>query len=378
MQALSIDQATETLFDSDPFRKEEAVEEKVFRPKLIPLSPLRITEDEPLDPNYIPPSPPTSRPASTSTITPSHAISSLGLSPFRRGIKRLRTLTKAKSILPARRASSEPRKPVSTGPTGRTPRTHVLPELSFDRAPLLDVTPFERALNSAAPVLLSERRETTLAPKSLPAARVSPEDSRPTFSLIKWQCVDPKTLTPSPYAPTTSDISPAETPLLVPSPSWLSRNTIGIDPHRRFLHPPSPLIEVTPPSPESPAPLPILPRSLLPVPSVPVSPRIEVSIPPDNATAVLTRSATQTPHDNSVTFYSSPAQRPRPRLTIPGPHTPLLSKLTPTALRQSFAENRTSLRTLLTAASYAFGDQRDGPLVAGIGQDSPTQVRLAL
>ncbi|GJE99656.1 hypothetical protein PsYK624_159270 [Phanerochaete sordida] len=365
VHALSIDQVTDTLFDSDPFRKEEAVEEKVFRPKLVPISPLRVIQDELADPNHIPPSPPTSRPASTSTITPSHAISSIGLNPFRRSIKRLRTLTRSKSILPARRASSEPRKPVSAGHTGPTPRPHVLPELAFDHTPfLLDVTKFERAPNSAAPDLLSERHEAAApAPRSQPAARTSPEDSRPSFALIKWERVDPKTLTPSPYAPTATDISPAETPLLVPStPSWLSRNTIGIDPHRRFLHPPSPLIEVTPPSPESPAPLPILPRSLLPVPSHPASPRIEV-LPPD---------------DSSVTLYSPSVQRPRPRLTIPGPHTPLLSKLTPTALRQTFSDNRASIRSFLTAASIAFGDQKDSPLVASVAQDSPTQARFFL
>lgn len=344
VQALSINQVTDTLFDSDPFRKEEAVEEKVFRPKLIPISPLRITHEEPVDPNRIPPSPPFSRPPSPSTITPSHAVSS------------------AKSILPARRAFSEPRKPVSSEPIASTPPPHVLPELSFDTAPLLDVIPFERVLDSAAPDILSERHEAESVPKLQSTARTSPEDSRPIFPLIKWECVDPKTLTPSPYAPTTSDISPAETPLLVPSPSWLSRNTLGIDPHRRFLHPSSPLIEVTPPSPESPAPLPILPRSLLPVPSFPASPRIE-ALPPDDA---------------SVTLFSSPAHRPRPKLTIPGPHTPLLSRLTPTALRSSFAENRASIRSFLTAASIAFGDQKDSPLVASVAQDSPTQARFFL
>lgn len=280
IQAVSvIKQPSDTFDSSDPFRKEHPAEKSNYRPKLIPVSPLRVVQDAPVDPNLIPPSPPGTRPSSPSTITPSLAVSSTGLNPIRKGLQRLKTLTRARSILPPRRVASDPGRIPAAQPTSSTPQPHFLPELSFDTTPFLDFSPFERV--SDYPATGAERHETQ--PVSLPpVSPTSPEGSRLTFPLIKWERVDPKTLTPSPYAPPTTDISPYETPLLVPSPSWLSRNTVGIEP--RLVHNSNPLIEVTPPSPSSPAPLPILPRSLLPVPSrhsvppSPVTPRIEVSL----------------------------------------------------------------------------------------------------
>ena len=394
VQAVSfLNHPSDTFDSSDPFRKEDPTSETTYHhPKLVPVSPLRVVYDASSDPNFIPPSPPASRRSSVSTIAPSHAISSAGLNPIRKGLRRLRTLTRTRSLLPTRRAASEPA-PTRLPPreaTSSTPRPHFLPELAFDATPFLDIAaPFERVSESAPSAADTARHETL--PRCLPAAPpTSPEESRPSFPLIKWERVDPNTLAPSPYAPTVSDISPCETPFVVPSPSWLSRNTFGFDLHPKplaNLSASSPLIEVTPPSPTSPAPLPILPRSLLPVPSrpspgpSPVTPRIEVSfVFCVRAGRVLMSDATKlTGSDHtSVTLYSptSPAaRRPQPKLTIPGSLPPLITRLTPTPLRSSFAETRTSIRSFLTYASLALGERRESPLLASV-TDSPSQVSV--
>lgn len=279
----SIGETSFTLHDHDPFRKDESFSESLH-PRFVPVSPIRVSQ-APVDPNCIPPSPPATRAGSPSTITPSLAISSAGNNPFRKGLQRLRTLTRTKSLLPHHKPPVEPTsndQPADSATPTRAP--HFLPEFSFDSEPLLDFTPFE--LLPGTPVD-SARHET------LPPSRSSLEDSRPepSFPLVKWERVDPSTLTPSPYAPTTT-VSPDQTPLLIPSPSWLSRNTIGIDPYG--LQHPCASIQVTPPSP---APLPILPRSLLPVHS-------RYSAPPSPSVEVRRRQLPQ-PHLDSATDSSA-------------------------------------------------------------------------
>ena len=83
---------------------------------------------------------------------------------------------------------------------------------------------------------------------------------------------------------------------------------------------------------------------------------------------------------SSVTLYSPPAsaRRPRPaRLTIPESLSPFINRLTPTTLRTSIADNRASIQTFLSAASIAFSDRKDSPLLANLSaQDSPSPVRM--
>ena len=77
---------------------------------------------------------------------------------------------------------------------------------------------------------------------------------------------------------------------------------------------------------------------------------------------------------SSVTLYSPPVRlRPQPKLTIPSSLPPLATRLTPTQLRSSLTDTRTSLRSFLTYASLALGDRRESPLLASV-TESPSQV----
>lgn len=365
----SIGETSFTLHDNDPFRKDESLSESLH-PRFVPVSPIRVSQ-APVDPNCIPPSPPATRAGSPSTITPSLAISSAGNNPFRKGLQRLRTLTRTKSLLPHHKPPVEPNsndQPADPATPTRPP--HFLPEFSFDSEPLLDLTPFE--LLPGTPVD-SARHET------FSHSRSSPEGSRPetSFPIVKWERVDPSTLTPSPYAPTTT-VSPDQTPLLVPSPSWLSRNTIGIDPYG--LQHTVASVQVTPPSP---APLPILPRSLLPVHSrfsTPLSPSVEVrrrQLPRTHLDSATDPSALlQVPQSDSssLTLYSPGPRRPSGlTLTIPGQAS--VDHLSVPSFRNSFNDNRRSIQSLLTYASLALGDHKDSPLVT-LAQESPAHVSI--
>lgn len=73
-----------------------------------------------------------------------------------------------------------------------------------------------------------------------------------------------------------------------------------------------------------------------------------------------------------MTLYTA-ERRPRPTLTIPSAFPPLINRLTPTQLRHSLADKRSSIRSFLTYASLALGD-KDSPLLTSITQDSPNQV----
>ena len=147
-----------------------------------------------------------------------------------------------------------------------------LPELSFDTTPLELLLSEEYASDPAA--VVHERQDDPLPAQAAPEPRVpslhEPEPHPiPAVPLIKWERVDPKDLTPSPFSAISAEFLPDEVPSTVPSPSWLSRNVRDLE---RQLRGYSLVLDPIPPAaPDSPAPLPILTRSLLPVISRPPS-----------------------------------------------------------------------------------------------------------
>lgn len=234
--------------------------------------------EEILDPNCIVPSPPSTRIASPSTITPSLAVSTVALNPFRRTFERLRsTLTRGRALEPHYNLAPEicqifpadSRQDEACPPHSSRPRLF-LPELSFDSTPLADLIFDEHVLSDA--VAYQDDGILQIPPPAAPPALAdnhigTDTEREQTLQVIKWERVDPNTLSPSPYTVAASDFSPAETPLLIPSPSWLSRNTFNLEASR--LKALSAAQHLTPPSP---APLPLLPRSLRPADSHPSSP----------------------------------------------------------------------------------------------------------
>ncbi len=260
--ARRVDNLTSIFSESDPFRSIRSPEESLHRTELAEA--VHHTQEEVLDPNSILPSPPDTCFATPASITPSLAVSSVGLNPIRRSLKRLKDFTKGNfsvshnppevcQILPSE-STRHPRTP----PQSRNFVWH-LPELSFDTTPLSSLIPQEHEYTPDTSVAEQDHHEI-----SSPALRPSCTQTA-RFPLIKWERVNPNELTPSPYTILGTDLSPAETPLLpIPSPSWLSRNTRDIEFGRTQ---PPPTIQIAPPSP---APLPILPRSLLPVISRPI------------------------------------------------------------------------------------------------------------
>lgn len=269
------------LYDSDPFSAEPVA--CPLRPPAHLATSAPVSQgDDVVDPNTIVPSPPSSCIATPASITPSSAISSAE-TPFRKSLQRIKTFTRHK-LFSSHQPTSDPTEVHRTLPDGPSepestaaaslllspPR---LPELSFDSTPLSSLVPQDQEYAPDPAVSHPERQENLIVPAAsqprFPARGSLPATA---FPLIKWERVDPKDLTPSPYSVLTTDLT-ADVPSLAPSPSWLSRNVRDFEP-QLIVDPP----EDTPPSPE---PLPILPRSLLPVvsrpPSVFDSPAIVVS-----------------------------------------------------------------------------------------------------
>ncbi|KAI0348338.1 hypothetical protein BDW22DRAFT_78512 [Trametopsis cervina] len=269
-QTVSFDEPSSILYDDDPFRNIDAFPQS-SQPKLIPASPLRVVE-EVVDPNSIEPSPPATRISSQSTISPSLAISTSGLGPLRKTIQRLRTLTRARAPTLAGQRDAPGIRQIfpadGEGASASSAAGHAqqfLPELSFDSTPLADLIFEQHVPANAVKYQDGIFQQQDPLPVPPPAAAIRPEAAREqSLQLVKWQRVDPKDLTPSPYSIAATDLSPAETPLIVPSPSWLSRNTFDLEFRRnpQIYH-----LQGLTPAPPSPSPLPIPNRSLLPASS---------------------------------------------------------------------------------------------------------------
>ncbi|KAI0681898.1 hypothetical protein BC835DRAFT_1402448 [Cytidiella melzeri] len=203
-------------FYGDPFQKADAHTESEYYspPKLIPVSPLRVVE-EVLDPNCIAPSPPITRVSSASTLTPSNAVSAVALSPLRKTLQRLKSLRLTR-VVPYHNRAPEVLQmfPGGEGALASTAPAHAqgfLPELSFDSTPLSDLI---SAIHVSADALSYQGESGISQPPLLP---VPPPTAQPeatalreqSLQVVKYQRVDPKDLTPSPYTVAASDISPA-------------------------------------------------------------------------------------------------------------------------------------------------------------------------
>ncbi|KAJ3552894.1 hypothetical protein NM688_g3912 [Phlebia brevispora] len=307
------------LYDSDPFRVEPAF--PVKDPDIKPSSSLLI-EEETVDPNTIVPSPPNSCIATPASLSPSSAISSAG-NPLRKSIRRLKTLTRNRLSTNQRPVSE--RKAIPDGPLGTDASTTAvassvppprLPELSFDSTPLSLLVPIEPAPDTA--VNPTERQENTSSAKPL----ISQDTHLPAsnFPLIKWE----------------------RTPSLVPSPSWLSRNVRDIE----LQYAAQKSLRDQPPSPE---PLPILPRSLLPI----LSRRASLELDPPNRIIVDYCPESQTPPQSFSSTLVSPGH-----LSVPSsPLTPSLHRLS--VFTYSRASDRRSIHSVLTVAFTP--DQENAP-----------------
>lgn len=192
--------------------------------------------------------------------------------PFRKTLGRLKSLTRGKPL----GVRSEPKvcvdHPTSTRSLSSVECTtagfQFLPEISFDSASLSDLifdasehVPAAAAVaQKIVPTAISVVHRPHPQPRPIPPAvpvPYSPTDAHreQNLQLIKWEFVNPTDLNPSPYSVAATDLTPAQTPLFVPSAAWLSRNVIDLEAYKTTQ-----LIT------SSPA-LPILPRSLLPASS---------------------------------------------------------------------------------------------------------------
>lgn len=273
-------------YDNDPFGAESS---NSPTSPTFPPSPSRQRTASIEDPNTIAPSPPISRVPTPASITPSNAVSSIE----RPLLQRLKTVTR-NSIFFASRPKSDFEKALATVPVSSEPVIQVapssassvpldppsLPELAFDTTPLVALLSREYAPDPAA--IVRERQDSHLLPvQAAPeprAASLHEPHPIPAVPHINWERVDPKDLTPSPFSAVSAEFLPDEPPSTVPSPSWLSRNVRDLERQLRGYPP----VALDPPAAtDSPAPLPILPRSLLPVvsrsPSVANSPLLVVS-----------------------------------------------------------------------------------------------------
>ena len=244
------DNLSPTLVDTDPSETLLGPPQALLRPDLI----LQGFQEEVVDPNRIAPSPPSSRIATPTSLTPSAAISNTAFNPFRRSLRRLRTLTtgtlfpsrnpapEVYQILPAQAASAATNREASSPLS-----SHLLPELSFDSTPLS--------------ILIQEESESvdpeeTPQPSPQLAPHIPLEAApAPNFPLVKYDFVDPSELTASPAETLISRFSITATPLPPSTPSWLSRNVKELELLARQIQP---HLQVEPSSPD---PLPIALRN---------------------------------------------------------------------------------------------------------------------
>ncbi|EMD41958.1 hypothetical protein CERSUDRAFT_90548 [Gelatoporia subvermispora B] len=196
--------------------------------------------------------------------------------PFVKPLKRLRTLAKASVFHSSRKptvheADNAPHIKPSLDTTVEAPPidscSHVLPELRFDT---VDFSPFLTDTElDGVPVSVGSITEHELEPEPEPKPSPPPGPTAPSTSfpharfaprlrIVPYQFVDPSTLSDSPAVPSALPTTQTATPL-PPSPSWLSRNVKDVEPHAQVQ---TPVLYIRPPP--SP-PLPILPRSALPI-----------------------------------------------------------------------------------------------------------------
>ncbi|CCM04203.1 uncharacterized protein FIBRA_06369 [Fibroporia radiculosa] len=337
-----VEDSFSAFYDSDPFRKVESPTEfdvPEFRTSFQAAGERLAADPEP----HPPPSP---RPRvvvpsstgldSSSTRTTSH-----------KPLKRLKSFAKL-HLLPSSRKTTSEAQSVSADETpedspARLPTVErlfpvdddLLPELSFDRLDFSTV--FDE----------NSTRLSTSTRKNLPSLPEAVETSDPDLAnylsnlqVFRYQRVDPRDLTASARTSTVIGFSPTATPLPPPSPSWLSRNVKDLE----FYAEETPL----PIPPPSPPPLPILPRSLLPVPSrldtesylctdpwdVPESPRSTAS-----SVTLYSPSCPASPVE------SSPCSRLRP---------PSLNRLSVIHYRRSLVDRHSNVRSIIEYGSIAY------------------------
>lgn len=286
-----VEDSSSIFYDSDPFRKiESPTELRSSRP------PLHIVTQRPGRP------PVPRRPLPATPKTPPQSPSTSTSSARRSSLPWLRAFSKAR-LLPSRRQSlqtqthqdhykeTSDRRVRSSAPSPvdrPVSLAYSLPDFNFDQIDfttivesspvpeesVLSISPVETAQPYPSPVEESKpiaepepAVELKPEPKSLvepklfvkPQSPVAAHAPRLRLQLPDYTCVDPRSLGVSPVlASALSRYSLSNTPI-PPSPSWLSRNVARFE-HSQDEQSPAPSI-----LPPSPAPLPILPRSLLPI-----------------------------------------------------------------------------------------------------------------
>ncbi|CAL1695179.1 unnamed protein product [Somion occarium] len=334
-------------------------------PKLAPTPPVTVAQEAALDPNSIPPSPPHSSVPTPTTVSSSASLSSKKLGTVRKSVKRFASLTKGNFF-----ASSNPAPEVYQ--IIRTPSTnneahdfsspdskespHILPELSFDTTPLSVLIHEDQDIKES-PIEDGDPVQSLEQPVPEPSTRLP---------LIKYDLVDPKELTASPAVSFATGFTPAATPLLVPSPSFLSRN---VGDFQLPVKQERPLLRIHPPSP---APLPILPRGLLGAPCL---------FGPDSSEFNSDRlSSFGTSHStgSSVTLYSSSkpvsyvsegSARSRPQS---------VNRASIIGFRQSFVDNRRSVQSFITCASLVFQEDHDSAISLVADEENSAKPRFFL
>ncbi|KAI9060544.1 hypothetical protein FKP32DRAFT_1655854, partial [Trametes sanguinea] len=188
---------------------------------------------------------------------------------FASSLRRLRTLSKS-SLFSARKHATQVCQAVPAESSGASPHLSTLtaaeapvqlPELVFEQ---VDFTCLATEDDSTLPIQLTSiaADDPSPAPQDPPLPRLEIIEASPrlhiaSLELPRFEFVDPRSLTASAPASAVDRISRFwSTP---PSPSWLSRNVVDIEPAPSANSPP-PLPIPPPPSP----PLYIVPRSLRP------------------------------------------------------------------------------------------------------------------
>lgn len=264
-----VEDSTSIFYDSDPFRKTESPTE--LKPKRSKPA-LRVVTQRaarPPPPRRPLPATPKNTPQSPPPTTGQIRQTSI---PWLRGFSKTKLLPSRKPSLKDKLTpdsfirSAEP----SPGDPEASSLEYSLPDLDFDQidfSTVVDTSPADEEVSLPtvdlritaptppdSPASVADSSAAQLSEATSPAVSQVP---RLRLVLPNYTCVDPKILGVSPVlASAISRYSLAATPL-PPSPSWLSRNVAQFE-HSQHDKVPA----AAPNSPSSPAPLPILPRSL--------------------------------------------------------------------------------------------------------------------